>query len=124
MTRLVSSWLELLSETSSTATTATSTTTATIALSSSSFTTSAQHLEMVQDTPGDSSFLVHYLKAEIKARYDPKLLSNVLSDSIVEPAWLTTMIQDRVWRRMLIELAEEHSVRVCSTKTRTKNDPS
>ncbi|KAF0695968.1 Aste57867_13240 [Aphanomyces stellatus] len=48
------------------------------------------------------------LKAAIVDRYDPKLLSNVLSDSIVEPAWLKTMLQDSKWRLMLIELAEKH----------------
>ncbi|CAK4709098.1 unnamed protein product [Aphanomyces euteiches] len=48
------------------------------------------------------------LKATIIDRYDPKMLSNVLSDSVVEPVWLKSMLQDSKWRLMLIELAEKH----------------
>ncbi|KAF0775511.1 hypothetical protein AaE_000789, partial [Aphanomyces astaci] len=59
------------------------------------------------DDPADS-LMFHTLKAAIVDRYDPKLLSNVLSDSIAEPDWLNTMLHDRKWRLMLIELAEKH----------------
>ncbi|KAL3668500.1 hypothetical protein V7S43_006582 [Phytophthora oleae] len=48
------------------------------------------------------------LKDVINENYDPKLVSNVLSGSAVEPEWLTQMLNARKWRLMLIELAETH----------------
>ncbi|ETV79453.1 hypothetical protein H257_07454 [Aphanomyces astaci] len=64
------------------------------------------------DDVSADSLMFHTLKAAIVDRYDPKLLSNVLSDSIAEPDWLNTMLHDRKWRLMLIELAEKH--KTCS----------
>ncbi|RLN48289.1 hypothetical protein BBJ29_001522 [Phytophthora kernoviae] len=52
--------------------------------------------------------LYSHLKDMINDNYDPKLVSNVLSGSAVEPEWLTQMLNDRKWRLMLIELAETH----------------
>ncbi|KAG4055248.1 hypothetical protein PC123_g9658 [Phytophthora cactorum] len=52
--------------------------------------------------------LYSHLKDMINENYDPKLVSNVLSGSAVEPEWLTQMLSDRKWRLMLIELAETH----------------
>ncbi|CAI5727671.1 hypothetical protein KXD40_005658 [Peronospora effusa] len=52
--------------------------------------------------------LYNHLKDVINENYDPKLVSNVLSGSAVEPAWLTQMLNDRKWRLMLIQLAETH----------------
>ncbi|KAK1941790.1 Negative elongation factor D [Phytophthora citrophthora] len=52
--------------------------------------------------------LFSHLKDVINENYDPKLVSNVLSGSAVEPEWLTQMLNDRKWRLMLIELAETH----------------
>ncbi|CAH0518022.1 unnamed protein product [Peronospora belbahrii] len=52
--------------------------------------------------------LYSHLKNVINENYDPKLVSNVLSGSAVEPKWLTQMLNDRKWRLMLIELAETH----------------
>ncbi|KAI9905572.1 hypothetical protein PsorP6_013853 [Peronosclerospora sorghi] len=52
--------------------------------------------------------LYNHLKDVIRDNYDPKLVSNVLSGSAVEPEWLTQMLNDRKWRLMLIELAETH----------------
>ncbi|KAG6617862.1 putative negative elongation factor [Phytophthora cinnamomi] len=52
--------------------------------------------------------LYSHLKDVINENYDPKLVSNVLSGSAVEPEWLTQMLNDRKWRLMLIELAETH----------------
>ncbi|GMF14450.1 unnamed protein product [Phytophthora fragariaefolia] len=54
--------------------------------------------------------LYSHLKDVINENYDPKLVSNVLSGSAVEPEWLTQMLSDRKWRLMLIELAETHKV--------------
>ena len=54
--------------------------------------------------------LYNHLKDVINENYDPKLVSNVLSGSAVEPAWLTQMLNDRKWRLMLIQLAETHKV--------------
>ncbi|EEY61455.1 negative elongation factor, putative [Phytophthora infestans T30-4] len=52
--------------------------------------------------------LYSHLKDMVDENYDPKLVSNVLSGSAVEPEWLTQMLSDRKWRLMLIELAETH----------------
>uniref|UniRef100_M4BD11 WW domain-containing protein n=2 Tax=Hyaloperonospora arabidopsidis (strain Emoy2) TaxID=559515 RepID=M4BD11_HYAAE len=52
--------------------------------------------------------LYSHLKDVMNENYDPKLVSNVLSGSVVEPEWLTQMLNDRKWRLMLIELAETH----------------
>lgn len=54
--------------------------------------------------------LYNHLKDVIDKNYDPKLVSNVLSGSAMEPAWLTQMLNDRKWRLMLIQLAETHKV--------------
>jgi hypothetical protein len=56
--------------------------------------------------------LYSHLKDVINDNYDPRLVSNVLSGSAVEPEWLTQMLGDKKWRLMLIELAETH--KVCS----------
>ncbi|POM72970.1 Negative elongation factor, partial [Phytophthora palmivora] len=61
--------------------------------------------------------LYNHLKDVINENYDPKLVSNVLSGSAVEPEWLTQMLNDRKWRLMLIELAETH--KVCRPNTCT-----
>ncbi|TDH74199.1 uncharacterized protein CCR75_001174 [Bremia lactucae] len=52
--------------------------------------------------------LYSHLNDIISENYDPKLVSNVLSGSTVEPQWLTQMLHDQKWRLMLIELAETH----------------
>ncbi|OQR84623.1 negative elongation factor [Achlya hypogyna] len=90
MTRLVSSWLDILDAPDPAAV--------------------AASAPASKDGWEDPDTLTYsYLKASIVERYDPKLLSNVLSDSVVEPAWLKSMLQDHKWRLMLIELAEKHS---------------
>ncbi|ETW00248.1 hypothetical protein, variant 2 [Aphanomyces invadans] len=74
---------------------------------------SRMSLAKTPDNDVDADTLIfHALKQAIMDRYDPKLLSNVLSDSIAEPEWLNTMLHDRKWRLMLIELAEKH--KTCS----------
>ncbi len=50
------------------------------------------------------------LRSMIMDRYDPQKVLNVLSDSVAEPMWLTTMLQDSKWRLTLIQLAEKHQV--------------
>ncbi|CEG45712.1 th1 family protein [Plasmopara halstedii] len=52
--------------------------------------------------------LYRHIKDIVNENYDPKLVSNVLSGSTMEPQWLTQMLSDRKWRLMLIELAETH----------------
>ncbi|TMW57248.1 hypothetical protein Poli38472_003173 [Pythium oligandrum] len=55
-----------------------------------------------------SDILYAHLQEVVTQHYEPKLVSNVLSESTAEPEWLTEMLGDRKWRRMLIELAEKH----------------
>ncbi|EQC37456.1 hypothetical protein SDRG_05059 [Saprolegnia diclina VS20] len=99
MTRLVSSWLDVLDAPDP----------ALLAANGPATMASVMTAKeaAVWDAPDALTFA--YLKESIMDRYDPKLLSNVLSDSIVEPVWLKAMLHDQQWRLMLIELAEKHS---------------
>nr|CCA14051.1 negative elongation factor putative [Albugo laibachii Nc14] len=53
---------------------------------------------------------VLYMRLEdlIMQNYNPNMVSDVLSGSTTEPEWLTAMLKDKKWRRMLVKLAEAH----------------